>query len=357
MAPTNKKPSDDRLSSPAMTPSPDSQRRVRKRVRKACDRCRIKKTKCDGSSPCLRCKTDNVICCAKESRNPRRRNFPQGYAEMLERQQGQLVSCIQRLYKRLRIAGLWEQPLPGGADGQPLTHDVLAALDLLRTKDDRSGELQAFNDVVGSPQSDNGTVSTFLHGEAEVRDRHDSFVDETKSPSLHLEDTTTSLHDDSEIRSKPSIKPLSAPDDWSVNPSTLDLSPDPFPIAPSQIQTYHHIIDTASPPPTTQALADYNTSQAQLFATLSAKPVRRSVYTSNSVHSRQSAARPSLYLDMKAVHQRYPPQSQAMVASSPLCHDWARNSIMLDASDLLGDFRRLSQLGVGRDEGLGSGMM
>jgi hypothetical protein len=270
---------------------------------------------------------------------------------MLERQQGQLVSCIQRLYQQLRVAGLWEQPLPGSAGGQPLTHDILAALDLLRTNEDGSGELQAFNDVVASPQSDDGAVSPLLDGEIEVRDRHDSFVDQTKSPSLHLEDTSTGLHDDSEIRSKPSIKPLSSPDDCSLDPSPLDLSPDPFPIAPSQIQTYHHhktATATAPPPTTRQSPAEYNASQAQLFATLVATPARHSIYNpSTAQHSRQSAAtaRPSLSLDMTAILQSHPPPNQitAESFSSPLCHDWARNGILLDASDFLGDFRRLSQ--------------
>jgi hypothetical protein len=38
---------------------------TRERVRKACDRCRMKKSKCDGSNPCLRCRADNVICYSK----------------------------------------------------------------------------------------------------------------------------------------------------------------------------------------------------------------------------------------------------------------------------------------------------
>jgi hypothetical protein len=278
---------------------------------------------------------------------------------MLERQQGQLVSCIQRLYQRLRIAGLWEQPLAGTSGGQPLTHDILAALNLLRPKDDGSGELQAFHDVVASPQSDDGTGSPILHGETEVRDRHDSFVDQTNSASL-IEDTSTGLREDSETQSKPSIKALSSPDDWGVDPSPLDLTPDPFPIHAEQIQTHHHSIATVVTPPTTETLAEYNASQAQLFATLATTPIRRSVYTpTNSVHSLQSVIRPSLSLDMRAVHQRYPPPNQVMAESlsSPLCHDWARNGIMLDASDFLGDFRRLSQLGVEGDEGLGLGML
>jgi hypothetical protein len=38
---------------------------VRKRVRKACDRCSMKKVKCDGPSPYLRCRAANVICCSR----------------------------------------------------------------------------------------------------------------------------------------------------------------------------------------------------------------------------------------------------------------------------------------------------
>jgi hypothetical protein len=40
--------------------------RFRNRVQRSCDGCRIKKTRYNGSSPCLRCKTDNAICCAAQ---------------------------------------------------------------------------------------------------------------------------------------------------------------------------------------------------------------------------------------------------------------------------------------------------
>jgi hypothetical protein len=47
---------------PTESSSPNSPRGIRKRVCKACDRCRIKKGKCDGANQCSRCKIDNAIC-------------------------------------------------------------------------------------------------------------------------------------------------------------------------------------------------------------------------------------------------------------------------------------------------------
>lgn len=61
MSPTPMSPV-NRLSHPERTTSQDSTDGIRKRVCKACDRCRLKKSKCDGSSPCSRCKADNAIC-------------------------------------------------------------------------------------------------------------------------------------------------------------------------------------------------------------------------------------------------------------------------------------------------------
>jgi hypothetical protein len=45
---------------------------------------------------------------------------------MLERQQTQLVSCVQELYRRLQTAGLVEQPHLDGSNRYPLVHDILA---------------------------------------------------------------------------------------------------------------------------------------------------------------------------------------------------------------------------------------
>ncbi|KAI5961501.1 FCR1 [Candida theae] len=56
----------------------------KKRVGKACDSCRIKKTKCDGKKPCNRCLLDNKICVFSEKRRVKEKIHPPGYIELLE---------------------------------------------------------------------------------------------------------------------------------------------------------------------------------------------------------------------------------------------------------------------------------
>lgn len=61
----------------AISPNPNDGNR--KRVCKACDRCRMKKSKCDGKQPCWRCKAGNVVCMFGERRSSRDRVHPKGY--------------------------------------------------------------------------------------------------------------------------------------------------------------------------------------------------------------------------------------------------------------------------------------
>lgn len=143
-----------KMASPQRSASQDSASEgLRKRVGKACDRCRLKKSKCDGSHPCSRCKADNAICVFGERKKSHDKVYPKGYVEMLEQQQSQLVSGLQEMYKRLRTAGAWSADELAEANGHPLTHDILAALDLLESKNDGSGEMEAFEEDCGKLQS------------------------------------------------------------------------------------------------------------------------------------------------------------------------------------------------------------
>lgn len=71
----------------------------KKRVGKACDSCRIKKTKCDGKKPCNKCITDNKICVFSEKIKSKDRQHPSGYVELLETRIDLLSKSLEKLIK------------------------------------------------------------------------------------------------------------------------------------------------------------------------------------------------------------------------------------------------------------------
>ncbi|KAK4982947.1 Fluconazole resistance protein 1 [Elasticomyces elasticus] len=134
----------------------------RKRVCKACDRCRLKKSKCDGSHPCSRCRTDNAICTFGDRKKSHDRIYPKGYVEVLEQQQIQLVTCIQLMYQRMQSGEGWPGLPLQQFNGHPLAHDILARFELLNPKRDGSVDVEEFEEnyhrmqqrlFAGSPSS------------------------------------------------------------------------------------------------------------------------------------------------------------------------------------------------------------
>lgn len=69
----------------------------KKRVGKACDSCRIKKTKCDGKKPCGKCLSDNKICVFTEKRKSKDRHHPSGYVELLETRIDLLSKSLEKI--------------------------------------------------------------------------------------------------------------------------------------------------------------------------------------------------------------------------------------------------------------------
>ncbi|GEQ71019.1 hypothetical protein JCM33374_g4700 [Metschnikowia sp. JCM 33374] len=69
----------------------------KKRVGKACDSCRIKKTKCDGKSPCSRCLADNKLCVFSEKKKSKEKPLSTGYVELLETKVDLLTKSLARV--------------------------------------------------------------------------------------------------------------------------------------------------------------------------------------------------------------------------------------------------------------------
>lgn len=105
----------------------------RKHVLKACDRCRIKKTKCDGKQPCNRCAAYNHPCLFRERKATQTRVYSKGYVELLESSLSMSVKGLQSLHRICVDNNCFPgEPLQTTADGHPLTHDILDRMGLIK---------------------------------------------------------------------------------------------------------------------------------------------------------------------------------------------------------------------------------
>ncbi|KAG7926413.1 hypothetical protein KL925_003463 [Ogataea polymorpha] len=73
------------LSSPDRYGDRKAQQQKKKRVGKACDSCRLKKTKCSGKQPCEKCQADNKICIYTERKKSRDKSYSYDYVELIEK--------------------------------------------------------------------------------------------------------------------------------------------------------------------------------------------------------------------------------------------------------------------------------
>lgn len=71
----------------------------KKRVGKACDSCRIKKTKCDGKKPCSRCIADNKFCAFTEKKKTKEKSYPAGYVELLETRLNIVTKSLEQIVR------------------------------------------------------------------------------------------------------------------------------------------------------------------------------------------------------------------------------------------------------------------
>ncbi|KAK9322642.1 hypothetical protein V1517DRAFT_129876 [Lipomyces orientalis] len=85
-----------------LTPAADQpEYNTRKRVGKACDSCRIKKSKCDGRKPCSRCIMDDKICTFTERKKSKEKLYSSRYVELLENRIEILQNGMAELVRRV----------------------------------------------------------------------------------------------------------------------------------------------------------------------------------------------------------------------------------------------------------------
>ncbi|KAH7465313.1 hypothetical protein FOMA001_g17228 [Fusarium oxysporum f. sp. matthiolae] len=109
----------------------------RNRAWKACERCRTKKTKCDGNFPCKRCKDDGLICTASVRKKRGYKKLPLEYAAVFQNTQLILIATIHKLYSMVRNSQPWELGEPDLNDrGLPVVHNIAQKLDCIRPNSD-----------------------------------------------------------------------------------------------------------------------------------------------------------------------------------------------------------------------------
>lgn len=74
----------------------------KKRVGKACDSCRLKKTKCNGKSPCQRCSIDNKICVYTQKKKFKDRLYSGDYVDLLDKRLTLLNKSLINLCKLVK---------------------------------------------------------------------------------------------------------------------------------------------------------------------------------------------------------------------------------------------------------------
>lgn len=108
-------------------------RKQYRRVSKACERCRLKKTKCDGRIPCQRCINDMVVCCEGARKKGRPKTVAESCVELLECQQNKFIAGHLKMYKMMVDAGIWPfGEVRKNNRGMPVVHDILEKLGIMR---------------------------------------------------------------------------------------------------------------------------------------------------------------------------------------------------------------------------------
>ncbi|KAL7974670.1 hypothetical protein HDV63DRAFT_412335 [Trichoderma sp. SZMC 28014] len=114
--------------------------RRRKRVSKACERCRLKKIKCDGELPCQKCKNHGNVCTAgvrKRTIHVEYKQVPKSYVEFLETTHLAMIGTVHKLYTMIQKNQPWDLGEPELNDqGELVIHDIAKKLGCIGPNDE-----------------------------------------------------------------------------------------------------------------------------------------------------------------------------------------------------------------------------
>ncbi|KAJ9155175.1 Fluconazole resistance protein 1-like protein 1 [Pleurostoma richardsiae] len=151
-----------------------------KRVWKACERCRMKKTKCDGEFPCKRCKDDGLVCTAGTRKKTEYKQLPRGYAEVLENTQFALIATVHKLYAMVRSGQSWDLGEPDlNERGQPVIHNIASKLGCIRPNSDIDLPVHSV-----FPEDEAGLADLAAQLEAQERERNATAAIKAETDSM-----------------------------------------------------------------------------------------------------------------------------------------------------------------------------
>ncbi|KAF8541930.1 hypothetical protein BDD12DRAFT_803316 [Trichophaea hybrida] len=96
--------------------SPISKDAPRKRVARACDRCRLKKGKCDGKEQCAKCVSADVMCIYTDRKPPQHKLISPAVADALQSENLTLKKATIIIFKQLMDAQGGDLPTVEGVD-------------------------------------------------------------------------------------------------------------------------------------------------------------------------------------------------------------------------------------------------
>jgi len=123
--------------------------KAKRRTPRACDRCRLKKSKCDGTTLCKTCQASDSTCTYTARRGREARSY---YCQMRE----VTDEALQRLYWACRSRSGFPGDTPDESNGPPSTAAILDALGLMRPSLEELGcpeNLHKHANPSGSPSS------------------------------------------------------------------------------------------------------------------------------------------------------------------------------------------------------------